>query len=98
MDKLAGELNTFLVRMGMYPDSVDHQTVHYMEHIFRLLDPADEQAVASYYGLFGAGQMSLSEIAGGHGMTEEAMMALIDRCVHRLAVTPEWQMIKENFI
>ncbi|NPD91540.1 hypothetical protein [Xylanibacter muris] len=96
MDKLSRELNTFLVRMGMCPESIGQQTVHYMEHIFHLLDPVDEQAVARYYGLFGEVQLSLAEIARGRGMTEEDMMAVIDSCIHRLAVTPEWQMIKNT--
>lgn len=42
MDALSASLNTFLVRLGMNPETVPHETVHYMEHLLRLLGAADE--------------------------------------------------------
>ncbi len=96
MDALSASLNTFLVRLGMNPETVPHETVHYMEHLLRLLDAADEQALTDYYGLFGAKRRSLGEIAQSRSLSPEDMMALIDNCVRRLAVTPEWQVIREG--
>ena len=40
--------------------------------------------------------MSLDEIAHSRGMSAEDRMAAIDRCIRRIAVTPEWQMIKQK--
>ncbi len=96
MDALSASLNTFLVRLGMNPETVHHETVHYMEHLLRLLGAADEQALTDYYGLFGAQRRSLGEIAQSRSLSPEDMMALIDNCVRRLAVTPEWQVIREG--
>lgn len=95
-DRLSGELHSFLVRMAYTPEGIDHGTVHGMEHILHLLVPEDEEALIRYYGLFGTERMSLDEIARSRGMSQEDMMAVIDSCIRRIAVTPEWQLIKQK--
>ena len=95
-DRLSGDLHSFLVRMAYTPDAVSHGTAHGMEHILHLLGPEDEEALISYYGLFGTAPMSLDEIARSRGMSQEDMMAAMDRCIRRMAVTPEWQMMKQK--
>lgn len=95
-DRLSGELHSFLVRMAYTPDAVSHDAAHGMEHILHLLGPEDEEALIRYYGLFGAVRMSLDDIAHSRGMSQEDMMAAIDRCIRRMAVTPEWQMMKQK--
>lgn len=94
MDNLSRELNTFLVSLGMNPEATGHDMEHKMEHLLHLLQPDDEQAIVDYYGLFGTPRRSLAELASDHGLKEEDMMAAIDICVRRLAVTPEWQQMK----
>lgn len=94
MDALSAKLNTFLVRLGMEPETVPHEAVHHTEHLLHLLDVADEQAIVAYYGLFGTGRMALAEIAESRSMSAEDMMARIDSCIRRLAVTPEWEVIQ----
>ncbi len=93
MDVLTKELQSFLVQLGMSPDSVGHQKAHYTEHLLGLLVPEDEEAVNHYFGVFGHARMSLHEIASERGLTDEKMMETIDTCLRRLAVTPEWQVI-----
>jgi len=51
--------------------------------------------VTHYYGLFGAERKSLQEIAKVLELSEENAMERIDQCIRKLAVTPEWQMIKQ---
>lgn len=96
MDALSRELQTFLVRMGTDKGGIPEQAEHYIEHLLHLLDTADEDAMVHYYGLFGAEQMALGEIARANGIPDEDMIARIDACLRRLAVTPEWQMIKHE--
>ena len=95
-DRISSELHSFLVRMAYTPEDISHDTEHGMEHLLHLLEPEDEEAVIHYYGLFGADRMSLDEIAHSRGMSAEDMMAAIDRCIRRIAVTPEWHMIKQK--
>lgn len=98
MDKLTKELNTVLVEMGLNPSGIAHEKVHRMEHLLDLLSPDDSLAVTQYYGLFATPRLSLHELASAHGLSDEDMMAAIDVCVRRIAVSPEWQMIKKEFI
>ena len=94
-DKLTRELYSFLVRIGMQPTSISPQMEHYLEHLLYLLPPEEEEAVTHYYGLFGCQRKSLQEIAQGLKLSQEDAMERIDQCVRKLAVTPEWQMIKQ---
>ena len=96
MDRLTRSLHSFLVRIGLNPESLSPQMEHYLEHLLYLLPPEEEEAVTHYYGLFGSERKSLQEIARESEMSQEDAMARIDQCVRKLAVTPEWQMIKQT--
>lgn len=96
MDSLTKGLQSFLVKMGISPDTIDHTTEHYMEHLLHLLEVEDEDAIKHYYGLFGEEQLSLAEIAKACGKSDVDMMERIDKCLRRLAVTPEWESIRHS--
>ena len=96
MDALTRSLHTFLVRVGLNPMAVSPQMEHYLEHLLYLLPPEEEDAVTHYYGLFGAQRLSLQEIAAELELSQEDAMSRIDQCVRKLAVTPEWQMMKQT--
>ena len=95
-DNLTKELHSYLVRIGINPISVTPQMEHYLEHLLYLLPPEEEEAVTHYYGLFGCERKSLQEIAKELKMSQEDAMTRIDQCVRKLAVTPEWQMLKQT--
>ena len=95
MDALTQSLHSFFVRIGLDPTNVSPQMEHYLEHLLFLLPPEEEKAVTHYYGLFGCERKSLQEIAKELGLSQEEAMERIDRCVRKLAVTPEWQMLKQ---
>lgn len=95
-DNICNTLHSFLVRMAYTPESVPHEAEHAVEHIMHLLQPEDEQAVTEYYGLFDTERVALDDIAARRGVTPEEMMETIDRCIRKLAITPEWEMIKKT--
>ena len=95
MDAMTRQLHSFLVHIGLNPMSINPQMEHYLEHLLYLLPPEDEEAVTHYYGLFGEAQKSLQEIAKELELSQEDAMERIDQCVRKLAVTPEWQMMKQ---
>ena len=95
-DNLSRELHSYLVRIGLNPESLSPRMEHYLEHLLYLLPPEEEEAVEHYYGLFGCQRKSLQEIAGELKLTQEDAMAKIDQCIRKLAVTPEWQMLKQS--
>ena len=96
MDSLTRQLHSFLVRVGLNPMSLSPQMEHYLEHLLYLLPPEEEEAVTHYYGLFGSERKSLQEIAAELELSQEDTMERIDQCVRKLAVTPEWQMLKRK--
>ena len=96
MDQVTRSLHSFLVRVGLNPTYLSPQMEHYLEHLLYLLPPEDEEAVEHDYGLFGCERESLQEIAKELEMSQEDAMARIDQCVRKLAVTPEWQMLKQT--
>ena len=96
MDKLTRQLHSFLVRVGLEPMSLSPQMEHYLEHLLYLLPPEEEEAVTHYYGLFGSERKSLQEIAKELELSQEDAMARIDQCVRKLAITPEWQILKQS--
>ena len=95
-DNLSRELHSFLVRAGLNPTYLSPQMEHYMEHLLYLLPPEEEDAVTHYYGLFGSERCSLQDIAKELGLSQEDAMERIDQCIRKLAVTPEWQMLKQT--
>ena len=95
-DNLSRELHSYLVRVGLNPTSLSPQMEHYLEHLLYLLPPEEEETVTHYYGLFGCERKSLMEIARDLEMTQEDAMTRIDQCIRKLAVTPEWQMLKQT--
>ncbi|MBQ7421129.1 MAG: hypothetical protein IJV27_03170 [Prevotella sp.] len=94
MDELAKELQTFLVRLHYEPNCVSDKVLHYMEHLLHLLQIDDEKAVLHYYGIFYHEHLSLQEIAQKNHLSPENMLKRIDNSIRKLAVSPEWQMIK----
>ena len=95
-DNLSRELHSFLVYIGLNPMSITPQMEHYLEHLLYLLPPEEEEAVTHYYGLFGSERKSLQEIAKELELSQEDALARIDQCIRKLAVTPEWQMLKQT--
>ena len=94
MDEITKELQSFLVKLHYSPDSVSEKMEHYLEHLTHLLSPDDEESLLHYFGILGHEQMGLDEIARQRGLSPETMMTKIDESLRRLAITPEWQMMK----
>lgn len=95
MDELTKELQRFLVQLHYSPQDVSPQIVHYIEHLIHLLPVKDEEAVAHYFGILGQEQLALDELAQQRGLSPERMMEQIDNHLRKLAVSPEWQMLKQ---
>ena len=71
-----------------------HEQEHQMEHLLALLDPDDEELILHYYGLFGHERRSLDALAAERHEQPDVTLAAVARLLRRIAVTPEWQMIK----
>lgn len=95
MDSLSVELQDFLILLGRNPKAVSHKVEHYIKHILQLLPCDEEKILVQYYGLFGSDVKTLDYIAHEHGISAERLQTVIATSLRRLAVTPEWQMVKQ---
>jgi hypothetical protein len=51
--------------------------------------------MTSFFGIMGKQITSLSMLAAKYGTTVDVMQKRIDRDLRHLAITPEWQMVKQ---
>lgn len=94
MDILTAELKDFLTFLALHPDKISHRVEHYIEHILELLSVEDEEMIKSFFGIFGKNQMTINDLARKRGKTEDETTDDIRQCLHKLAITPEWQAVK----
>ena len=95
MDILSRQLQDFLIHLGKEPTCVSEKVEHYIKHILHLLSVQDEEIFKQYYGLFGTKIHPLDNIACKHGVSADAMMQNIEANLRKLAITPEWQIVKQ---
>ncbi|MDO4160204.1 MAG: hypothetical protein Q4D41_07100 [Prevotellaceae bacterium] len=94
MDTLSSELNEFLVRLGKEPDCVSEKVEHYMKHLMHLLPDSDATILKKHYGLFGNDAMIVDEQAKEYGKSSDELLVTIEKSLRKIAVSPEWQMVK----
>ena len=95
MDTPTRQFQAFLVKLHYEPDTISHTMHHYAEHLLHLLPVDDETMLCDYFGLFGHQQRALNDIASEHHISPETCIERIDNNLHRLAITPEWQLMQK---
>lgn len=95
MDSLSQELQDFLIRLGKEPQCVSEKVEHYIKHIMHLVYADDEDMLKQYYGLFGNDVKPLADIARERRVSDETMLKIIEANLRKMAVSPEWQMVKQ---
>jgi hypothetical protein len=95
MDQLSQDLSSFLMRMHLQPGSVNERIEHFMKHLIYLLPDEDVRLVSAFYGINDCQLTSVAALAEKNGCTVLELQQRIEQDIRRLAVTPEWQMIKQ---
>ena len=95
MDNISKELHEFLIQLGKDPHCVSHTIEHYVKHLLHLLTSEDETIFRQYYGLFGEDVTKLEDIARRRSMSTDMMEKIIEADLRKIAITPEWQMIRQ---
>lgn len=98
MDELSIELHTFLIQLGKEPYCISKQVEHYIEHMLHLLPLERENTLKKFYGLFREQQLTLKVIALELGISENELAQHIAEDLRKIAITPEWQMVKQLII
>lgn len=94
MDALSKELHDFLCRLGEHPEQVSDKLQGYTQALLQLLTPADELLVKGRYGILGSTKESIAQLAIRFNTDENTVEAVLQQCLRKIAVTPEWQDIK----
>lgn len=97
MDSISEELDRALTKLAKQPESVSHKLKHYIEHLLQLLQRQDEQMLKAYYGIGKTSVQSIESLATQRGESPETVQKTIEQCLRKIAITPEWQMIKQFF-
>ncbi len=95
MDALSQELQDFLIRLGQEPGCVSEKVEHYIKHIMHLVYASEEDMLQQYYGLFGNDVKPLEDIARERNVSTATMQKIIEANLRKMAVSPEWQMVKQ---
>lgn len=95
MDSLSEELQNYLIRLGKGTDVVSERIEHYTKHLLHLLPNDTEEVFKQYYGLFDTEVVLLEDLAYHRHISKEMMLTVIEKGLRQLAVTPEWQMMKQ---
>lgn len=93
MDKLSKPLNDYLVLAHMSSLLVDKSQLANLDVLLTMLGPVDKDMLTSYYGLFGNDVVSVDEMGRKYRVKPQTIKEIIEKDVHRLAITPEWQMM-----
>ncbi len=94
MDALSKELHDFLCRLGEHPEQVSDKLQGYTQALLQLLTPADELLVKGRYGILGSTKESIAQLANRFNTDENTVEAVLQQCLRKIAITPEWQDIK----
>ena len=94
MDRLTHEFHSFLVAMHMKPELVNDKISHFMHHLMSLLTNDESEMLTRYYGILGSEQQGLKDIAREKHMSEDAALEKINNSLRRIAITPEWQSLR----
>ncbi len=61
--------------------------------LLTMLGALDKDIIDAYYGLFGVAMMPLEQLALKYRVTQDALREIISKDLHRLSISPEWQMM-----
>lgn len=65
--------------------------------LITMLGALDKEIICEFYGLFGMPQKTLAHIAGKHHVRPEVIAEIVEKDLRKIAITPEWQMMKQGF-
>ena len=61
--------------------------------LLTMLGTIDKDIIDAYYGLFGTPIMPIEQLALKYRVPQSAIQEIIEKDLHRIAITPEWQIM-----
>ncbi len=96
MDKLSQQLSNYLQLMSQSRLLFSESDKANIDILLTMLGELDKDIIASAYGISDYRRMSLSALADKYHITTAAILEIVHKDIHKLSITPEWQMLWER--
>lgn len=97
MDSYAKQVHDYLMIMKESALLVSDLDRANMDILITMLGEVDRNIINTHYGLFGTPQQPLEAIASKHSVSPEVILDIIEKDLRKIAITPEWQVMKQGF-
>lgn len=93
LDKFSRQLHSYLLLAHSSALLVSEADKANLNILLTMLGGLDKDILDAYYGLFGEAMKPLEQLALKYRVTQDALREIISKDLHRLSISPEWQMM-----
>ncbi len=93
LDKLSRQLHNYLLLAHSSALLVGEVDKANLNILLTMLGALDKDILDAYYGLFGVAMKPVEQLALKYRVTQDALCEIISKDLHRLSISPEWQMM-----
>lgn len=93
LDKFSRQLHNYLLlahKSALLVSDVDKANLNIL---LTMLGGLDKDIIDAYYGLFGETAKPVEQLALKYRVTQDALREIIAKDLHRISISPEWQMM-----
>lgn len=93
LDKFSRQLHSYLLIAHSSALLVSEADKANLNILLTMLGGLDKDILDAYYGLFGETVKPVEQLALKYRVTQDALREIISKDLHRLSISPEWQMM-----
>lgn len=93
LDKFSRQLHSYLLLAHSSALLVSEADKANLNILLTMLGGLDKDILDAYYGLFGKTVKPVEQLALKYRVTQDALREIISKDLHRLSISPEWQMM-----
>lgn len=93
LDKFSRQLHSYLLLAHSSALLVSEADKANLNILLTMLGGLDKDILDAYYGLFGETMKPVEQLALKYRVTQDALREIISKDLHRLSISPEWQMM-----
>lgn len=93
LDKFSRQLHSYLLLAHSSALLVSEADKANLNILLTMLGGLDKDILDAYYGLFGETVKPVEQLALKYRVTQDALREIIGKDLHRLSISPEWQMM-----
>lgn len=93
LDKFSRQLHSYLLLAHSSALLVSEADKANLNILLTMLGGLDKDILDAYYGLFGETVKPVEQLALKYRVTQDVLREIISKDLHRLSISPEWQMM-----